>query len=459
VQLPQQLIHSLQSVEGFDECSFRAAHDEPAPVSIRFNGKKLDLANEGQMQGILSDGDLAPSHAVPWSSTGYYLQERPVFTLDPAIHGGGYYVQEASSMFLEYLLRQVLGDARGLKVVDLCAAPGGKTSLLASMEQFSLVLANEIIRTRVSILYENVVKWGDPKIFISNNDPSQFKNLPGYFDVMVVDAPCSGSGLFRKDKAALQEWSEANVLHCAERQKRILADALPALREGGILVYSTCSYSSREDEDVLDWLMGHPGLVALDMPVPESWGIVKTESKLGGKGFRFFPGKAEGEGFFIACFRMAEKVGGGLDASRKKPVIHTKASVPEVWLNQDHPVEIILAGEEVYCILTELFSDHHALREVLNIRKSGVKAGAMVRDEFLPDHELVLSNLASPLAPSLQLDKSAAIQYLRKQCFQLEAPEKGWYVVKYRQLGLGLVKHLGNRMNNYYPASWRILMS
>jgi NOL1/NOP2/fmu family ribosome biogenesis protein len=353
----------------------------------------------------------------------------------------------------------VLGDARGLKVLDLCAAPGGKTTLLASMEVFSLVLANEIIRTRVSTLYENLVKWGDPKIFISNNDPSQFRNLPGYFDVMVVDAPCSGSGLFRKDKAALQEWSEANVVHCGERQKRILADALPGLREGGILVYSTCSYSPVEDEEILDWLLSHEGLVPVDVPVPESWGIKKTGSAKGGIGYRFFPGQAEGEGFFLACFRVAEAVGGLGEGSRRKPVVHARATVPEAWLRPDVPVEIIVAGEEVYCIPSGLFDDHNALREVLNIRKSGVKAGSMVRGEFLPDHELVLSKLVSPSAPALDLDKVAALQYLRKQTFHVDAPEKGWYMVKYKGLGLGLVKHLGNRMNNYYPASWRILMS
>ncbi len=404
-------------------------------------------------------GSLKPSHPVPWCKGAYYLEERPSFTLDPAMHAGAYYVQEASSMFLQYLLKTTLGEVSGLKALDLCAAPGGKTTLLASMNNFSLVLANEIIRTRVSILYENVVKWGDPKIFISNSDPSQFRHLPGYFDVLVVDAPCSGSGLFRKDKEALSEWSEANVSHCAERQKRILSDALPALREDGLLVYSTCSYSREEDEEILDWLMSQAELVPVEVPLPEEWGIVKTVSASGGTGYRFFPGKAEGEGFFIACFRLTRAVEGSRSVSRKKIVDHVKASVPGTWLRQDLETEIILAGEEIYCIPSELYPDHHALREVLNIRKSGIKAGSMARQEFLPDHELAVSLLVSPDAPFLELDKVEALQYLRKQSFDLAARGKGWYLVRYQGLALGLVKHLGNRMNNYYPASWRILMS
>ncbi len=458
MQLPQQLIQSLRSVKGFDESAFAAAHEAAPPVSVRFNPGKMDLGDDLQLGELMLAGQLVPTHPVPWSSAAFYLKERPVFTLDPALHAGAYYVQEASSMFVEYLLKQVLGDARGLKVLDLCAAPGGKTTLLASMDHFSLVLANEIIRTRLSILYENVVKWGDPKIFISNNDPSHFRSLPGYFDVMVVDAPCSGSGLFRKDKAALQEWSEANVAHCAERQKRILADALPALREGGLLVYSTCSYSPEEDEAILDWLMGHEGLVPETVSFPEEWGIVETDSENGGKGYRFFPGKAEGEGFFIACFRVTTLFGGEASGGRKKNVIHERGDVPGAWIRQDRPVETILAGDDVYCVPAELFEDHHALREVLNIRKSGVRAGTMVRGEFLPDHELALSYLVSPEAPSLELDKATALQYLRKQAIDPSARGKGWYRVKYRQLGLGLIKHLGNRTNNYYPASWRILL-
>jgi 16S rRNA C967 or C1407 C5-methylase (RsmB/RsmF family)/NOL1/NOP2/fmu family ribosome biogenesis protein len=453
MELPSEFIRSLHSVTGFNESLFTHAHDQAPPVSIRLNTQKLgDPA-------ILEQGGLKIKTRIPWTHSGYYLEERPVFTLDPALHAGAYYVQEASSMFLEFLLSKVLDERSDLKVLDLCAAPGGKTTLLAGMKHFKLVLANEIIRTRVNILYENLVKWGDPKIFISNNDPAHFAGLPGYFDVLVIDAPCSGSGLFRKDKDALNEWSVANVMHCAERQKRILADALPALKQDGILVYSTCSYSKEEDEEIMDFLMDHASLEPIDFDVPDSWGIVKTYGSKGGCGYRFFPGKALGEGFFISCFRLKESVSGGAVSGRKKTVQNVKASVPANWLRQDIDLETILAGEEIYCIPMELVSDHISLREVLNVRKSGVKAGSMGRHEFIPDHELVLSYLVSSVAPRMDLDKTRALQYLRKQVVEPGAGAKGWYVVRYEELALGLVKHLGNRLNNYYPASWRILMS
>jgi 16S rRNA C967 or C1407 C5-methylase (RsmB/RsmF family)/NOL1/NOP2/fmu family ribosome biogenesis protein len=453
MHLPSELIRSLQAVPGFNESEFLHAHSETPPVSIRVNTEKLKDVS------LLSASGLKIKAPVPWTNSGFYLEERPVFTLDPALHAGAYYVQEASSMFLEYLLNECLGAQRDLKVLDLCAAPGGKTTLLAGMHQFKLVLANEIIRTRVNILYENAVKWGDPKIFISNNDPAQFGSLPGYFDVMVIDAPCSGSGLFRKDKDALDEWSVSNVMHCAERQKRILADALPALKQDGLLVYSTCSYSKEEDEDILDFLADHAELESMDIEVPAEWGIVKTYGSRGGAGYRFFPGKTMGEGFFIACFRLKEQVDGKPDYSKRKMTRNTRASVPATWLRQDLEMETILAGEEIYCIPMELLEDHISLREVLNVRKSGVKAGFVGRNEFIPDHELVLSYLISEQAPRMQLDRLKALQYLRKQVFDPGGGEKGWHIASYGNLALGLVKHLGNRLNNYYPASWRILMS
>jgi 16S rRNA C967 or C1407 C5-methylase (RsmB/RsmF family)/NOL1/NOP2/fmu family ribosome biogenesis protein len=453
MELPPEFTRSLHGVTGFNESLFTHAHGEAPPVSLRLNSEKLEDPT------ILEQGGLKIKARIPWTNSGYYLEERPIFTLDPALHAGAYYVQEASSMFLEFLLANVLAGESDLKVLDLCAAPGGKTTLLAGMKNFRLVLANEIIRTRVNILYENLVKWGDPKIFISNNDPAHFAGLPGYFDVVVIDAPCSGSGLFRKDKDALDEWSVANVMHCAERQKRILTDAIPTLKRDGILVYSTCSYSKEEDEEIMDFLMDHASLEPIDIDVPDSWGIVKTYGSKGGCGYRFFPGKALGEGFFISCFRLKETVVALADHGRKKIIRNVKASVPANWLRQDVDLETILAGDEIYCIPMELVEDHLSLREVLNVRKSGVKAGSMVRDEFIPDHELVLSYLVSPEAPKMDLDKIKALQYLRKQVIEPDAGSKGWYVVSYEGLALGLVKHLGNRLNNYYPASWRILMS
>lgn len=457
MELPSSLLSALRTVNGFDESSFVEAHQDTPPISIRFNPFKWDIAHAATR---LLGGELNIASAVPWSTYGQYLTHRPIFTLDPSLHAGGYYVQEASSMFLEYLLRQVLGETSGLKCLDLCAAPGGKTTLLASMEHFDLVVANEIIKTRVSILLENVVKWGDPKIFVTNDDPSHFSRVPGYFDVLMVDAPCSGSGLFRKDPEALNEWSDSNVQLCAERQKRILADAIPALTSGGVLVYSTCSYSPEEDEEIMEWLLQAYPLRPLSVNLPEDWGITIAQTRSGAEGYRFFPGKTMGEGFFIAAFQLEDAVIGASSSSGKTiPKRKTATMPPPEWIDLNYKVEAIEAGEEIYLIPEALFEDHLALREGLSLRKSGVKAGQWIRNDFLPDHELVLSKLVSREAPVIAIDKTLALGFLRKQNIDVASVNKGWHILAYEGLKLGLIKHLGNRINNYYPATWRILMS
>ena len=239
MKLPVALLDSLKGVEGFDKDEFIAIHQSGNQVtSIRLNQFKQANSLEKYY-----------SKEIPWCKNAFYLNERPSFTLDPVFHAGGYYVQEASSMFLWHILEQLIGnDTNGKKVLDLCAAPGGKSTLLASYFTDGLVVANEVIKSRSAILVENVIKWGLPNIIVTNNDPSHFNKLIGFFDVIVVDAPCSGSGLFRKDPSAIEEWSEDNVLHCSQRQERILADIIPSLKDNGILLYSTCSYSIDEDE-------------------------------------------------------------------------------------------------------------------------------------------------------------------------------------------------------------------
>lgn len=454
VDIPIALLKSLRVVPGFDETIFLEAHQHLPPVSIRLNAAKV---LEHDFHG---NSMLLVKGAVPWCDHGYYLTERPRFTLDPAIHGGAYYVQEASSMFLHHLVNELTKDENEIAVLDLCAAPGGKTTLLASLPQVRLVVANELIRTRVSILYENVVKWGDPKIMICNSDPVQCRDLGGYFDVLVVDAPCSGSGLFRKDPDAITEWSAENVKHCAERQKRILADALPSLKEEGLLIYSTCSYSLEENEEIMDWLMGQASLVPVEVSIQAEWGITRTVSASGGIGYRFFPGTAEGEGFFASAFRLKENRSTGT-INEIKPALLPKNEVSLLsgWISQDQSMIYLRADNNVYTIPESVFPDYLKLSKMLNVRKAGILAGSLAHGKFNPEHELALSLLLNPEAPSLTVNADQAIAYLRKQAFDLESKEKGWFVMEYQGICIGLIKHLGNRINNYYPAAWRILIS
>ncbi len=252
-KLPSRLIQSLQNTTGFDEQLFIEAHEEAAPISVRFQPIKYSLFNEHSSIGNLQ---LPITNAVPWCPLAYYLSERPSFTFDPLFHAGLYYVQEASSMFLWEVLRQTIGEkGTKQKVLDVCAAPGGKSTLLSSFFTNGMVVANEVIKSRANILSENITKWGNDNVIVTNNDPVHFQKLDSFFDVMLIDAPCSGSGLFRKDKDAINEWSEEAVILCSLRQQRIVADVYPCLQQGGLLIYSTCSYSPEEDENILDWMM------------------------------------------------------------------------------------------------------------------------------------------------------------------------------------------------------------
>src|SRR6187549_341233 len=289
MQLPQALLNSLESVNGFNEEAFIKVHESGERVtSVRVNPfKQFEILNLKSQ--------------IPWTEYGHYLEARPSFTFDPLFHAGCYYVQEASSMFLEQALKQTIDLSQPLKILDLCAAPGGKsTHILSLISKESLLVSNEVIRSRANILTDNIVKWGCSNVIVTNNDPRDFQRLENYFDVIVVDAPCSGSGLFRRDPEAIEEWSEQNVALCSQRQQRILADILPALKNGGVLIYSTCSYSRQEDELICDWLRNELIINNEELIISHDWNIVKSDA-----GYRFWPDKLKGEGFFIACFRKS----------------------------------------------------------------------------------------------------------------------------------------------------------
>lgn len=448
-QLPSALLASLQTVKGFDEKAFIQVHQSGEQItSIRINpSKKTEIKN--------------PKSEIPWNSHGYYLTERPSFTLDPLFHAGTYYVQEASSMFLEEALKQTVDLATPIRVLDLCAAPGGKSTLIQSLiSNESLLVSNEVIKTRVNILAENITKWGAANVVVANNDAKDFQRLQNYFDVIVVDAPCSGSGLFRKDPSAIDEWSENNVELCSQRQQRILADVMPALKQGGVIIYSTCSYSQTEDEAICDWLIDEFKMKSLPLKLKEEWNIVETKSeKNNAAGYRFYPNKLKGEGFFIAAFRNTIENNERTKANQKnKPEKATAKEIETVkpWLvNTDF--YFIKLNDEILALPLFLEQELPILQSSLYIKKAGIKLGTVIRNELIPNHELALSNIVAVTVPSIEVNKETALQYLRKEDIKIETHLKGWALVKYEGSALGWVKLLPNRINNYYPAAWRIL--
>lgn len=448
-QLPEALVHSLQQIGTPGLADFVLVHQEiQAPTSIRLNPEKQIAA-------------FSEEERVPWSSTGKYLSERPSFTADPLFHAGAYYVQEASSMFLEKVLQQA-DLTQNLRVLDVCAAPGGKSTLISSLlNDESLLLANELIKTRVPILADNLIRWGKANSYVSNNDPKDFAKLPGFFDVMVVDAPCSGSGMFRKDANAIDEWSEEAVNLCSQRQQRILADSYPTLKEGGLLIYSTCSYSKQENEDICDWLADSFELESVRIPIDADWGIQETQSdKHQQWGYRFYPHLLKGEGFFTACFRKTGASAENTFRYKKEERIKIPAAkLAEIdrWLEPNTAYEISLLHDTFLAIPANQLKEFEVLKNHLYLKKAGTRLGKFAGNDFIPDHELALSIWASGTIARMDLNREQALDYLKRMDFTIETRLQGWALACYQSMPMGWVKVLPKRLNNYYPKEWRII--
>lgn len=430
--------------------AFVQAHTLPPPVSVRLNPGKMPLPQAGWQ-----------ADKIPWSSHGYYLQERPLFTTDPLFHAGAYYVQEASSMFLEQALRQSCNLTQPLKLLDLCAAPGGKSTLLQSLiSDDSLLLSNEVIKPRANILAENITKWGASNVVVTNNDPKDFERLPEFFDCIVIDAPCSGSGLFRKDAAAMDEWTEGSVAMCSKRQQRIITDVIGSLKPGAVLIYSTCSYSAEEDEDIADWLLETYPVKSLPLQTDPAWNIVETHSpKHSAAGYRFFPDRLKGEGFFLAVFKKEGE--SDLEKQSFKKIKETVSAAEQqllsTYLRPGADVIFHKWQEDILAFPTAVYPHFLPLQKSLYIKKAGVNMGQLIRAELLPSHEWALYTDAAAALPLIDLSLDLALDYLRKKDISLPAQPSGWAVVQYQKISLGLVKILPSRINNYYPKAWRIL--
>jgi len=450
--LKQDFIQSLEGCDGFLPDEMIAAHNEATPVSIRLNPQKT-----GEVENVFPVENIA--EMVAWCDNAFYLKSRPSFTMDPLFHAGTYYVQEASSMFIHHLLSTVLKDTTGLMALDLCAAPGGKTTLLSSMPNFRLVLANEIIQTRVPVLQENTIKWGAGHVFVSNNDPADFEKMGSLFDLVLVDAPCSGSGLFRKDAAAMDEWNPGLVSFCSARQKRILTSAMHAVVEGGYLLYSTCSYSKEENEENLDHIMDSGFFESIAVDVPVEWNIVESLSEeRKAKGYRFYPNKIKGEGFFCALFQKTgtsyigcQQIGGKLD-------FVDPPSILQDWIIPSPQLRFFKKENELFAVDEYNLAALLQFKDSLRLRKSGLRLGTEIRTDLIPDHELSMSSLLSGNLPVLDLSFEQAIAFLRKDTLEHEGTGKGWALARFKGVGLGWVKLVQGRVKNHYPMSWRILM-
>ena len=398
MQLPEDFKRETRLVMGDERFNrFMGAFDEEPPVSIRLNPRRHIPHSTFH---IPHSTFHIPQERIPWCEEGYYLAGRPQFTFDPLFHAGCYYVQEAASMFVTHIIRSV-DIPTPKRALDLCAAPGGKsTALLSVLPDDCTLVSNEPISNRAQILLENITKWGYPNSIVTNNYPRDFRKAKLTFDLILCDVPCSGEGMFRKDPATIGEWSQQNVEKCWRLQREIVADAWECLAPGGLLIYSTCTFNLKENEENVRWILENFDSEALDIPIDPSWNI--TGSLLEGftaPVYRFIPGITRSEGLFVCVIRKR--------GTRNEDTL-TKEKL-----------------EKTRCL------------KVLD------------PSNLLPPSSILL--------PRINIDYPEALKYLRGEALVLPADTpRGIVNITYKGIVLGPAKNIGNRANNLYPKAWRI---
>ena len=439
----------LQSLTERQARALMLALDGEPATSVRYNPYKVASRPEGE--------------AVPWNRYGFYLPERPQFTLDPVMHAGGYYVQEASSMFVEHIYRQAIGDAEGVRLLDLCAAPGGKTTLYSTLVGADgLVIANEPVKQRASVLADNVRRWGIGNVAVTCSEPQHFKGLDDWFDVLAIDAPCSGEGMFRKNRQARDEWSAENVAMCAARQRRIVSEAWHTLRPGGVLIYSTCTFNRQENEENIRWIYDNFECSGIEIECPEKWGIVKGEV-CGIETFRFYPHLLRGEGFFAAVLRKADRRARTTVPKSRREVMtdlqKRQSAILSRWVNQPEYMRFAAIGDNCYGFYRSQFGAVKALAQSLNVIYSGVCMGQLFGDKFRPDHALALfHDLNVSQIQTAELSKEQALDFLRKkEPNDMDVYAQGLNLVCYESMPVGWIKRIGGRTNSLLPAGFRIM--
>ena len=435
MELPIAFIEQMKALLPTEHEQFFEAMQTASPVSVRLNDK----------------ANITPLYnKVPHCDSGFYLPERPVFTLDPWFHAGVYYVQEAGSMYLEQVIKRYLSDPsttyskaklHAIRALDLCAAPGGKSTHLASLlGNDSLLISNEVMPQRAHILAENATKWGYGNVAVTNNRPADFGKLEGYFDLILTDVPCSGEGMFRKDEKAIEDWSAHYVLECAERQRSILTDVWPALKQDGLLIYSTCTFNKAENEDNIAWIAQELGADIL-------------ESR------HFYFHTDQSEGLFMAALR---KTAPTTQMRVKSKVTSQKSQVTShksPLINSDNWC-IKEEKDLIYALPKAYEADFALLDKHLRWVKKGIGIATLKGKNQTPHIDLALSrHINKDAFTTYDLDLTTALHYLKGESITLPDAPIGYLLLTYRGVPMGWGKNIGNRCNNLYPDAWRIRMN
>lgn len=449
--LPEGFLSEMHQIEGLDAEALSAALDAAPSVGIRLNGRKPWSCS------------YSDATRVGWCEQGYYLPERPIFTLNPALHAGAFYVQDPSSMIHSELVKRIVAELKvenykaPLALLDLCASPGGKTTAAIDvLPDDAIVVANEYEPSRVGALRENLIKWGFPNVAVTNGSTEAFKATKERFDIVMVDAPCSGEGMMRKEEQARRQWSAGLVEQCARTQRSILDDAYHALKPGGFLIYSTCTFNLSENEENVRFLIDEYGMVPIDMHLPKEWGIAGSADE--NPALRFMPHISRGEGLFAAVVRkpgnLSEYLSGGKVQNPK-----SAENLPgREFIRNPESYSFVLKGDSIFAVERNLAGIVKKLQGKTKIVMEGLEIGTMKGKSFIPAQALALSTaLRRGSFPEVELTENQAISYLCRETFPLpESTPKGMILVSYLGLPLGWMKNLGNRANNLYPQAWRI---
>ncbi len=457
--LPERFIEMLRGLR-LGDAADAIAGGEPE-VSVRVNPRKAPVSVENACG------------QVPWCREGWYLSERPSFTLDPQWHQGRYYVQEGASMFHSHVVRSVIGsDPCPITVLDACAAPGGKTTaVLDALPEGSVVVANEYVPSRAAVLRENIIKWGYPAVIVTRGDTGQFARMGEVFDLIIGDVPCSGEGMMRKDSEAVEQWSPGLVRECAARQWEIVTNLWDALRPGGLLVYSTCTFNREENELTVRRILDELGGESVPVPVVSEWGITPAILEDGTEDsgmhcYRFIPGRTRGEGLFVSVIRKSG------EPSRMRAVVPERRSkvkgkakgAPAVpaeasgWLSDPGAYAVYSEGERVSAFPSVHMPLLQLVRRHVDVIHEGVCLGTVKGRDLVPSQSLVMSHaMRRDAFPRVEVDRAAALGYLRGDSPVMPSgTPRGFVLLTYQGAPLGMVKNLGSRSNTLYPQPWRI---
>lgn len=461
----ERFLAVMRSTLGTDEAAALAAALDSEPITaVRFNTRKAAVSD------CVREAIFPAGKPVAWCRDGLVLGSRPQFTLMPEWHGGLFYVQEPASMVIGEVVRRLCGriGRSDIRYLDTCAAPGGKTTAaLSALPDEAFVVANEFVPSRANILLENLTKWGAPNVGVTCGDTAAFRKLPVAFDIVAVDAPCSGEGMMRKDEEARRQWSEGLVKQCAALQREIVENAWTALRPGGYLIYSTCTFNRSEDEEILRYIVEGLGGESIDTGIGSDFDIPGAIVP-GLHALRFMPHRTCGEGLFMGVMRKpgealpdTSKANNASKANKKKGKKKADAKAPDLLPRLLENPESFYFSQSAAAVWYAVPREHAefvaALEGAARVMSAGVALGQAKGKDFIPDPALALSTSASETFQKVDVDLATALNYLRREAVTLPADTpRGYVTVCYRGLPLGFMKHLGNRSNNLYPQHWRI---